>query len=144
MIEVNNLTNFSINRKFLKRVAETVLKGENNKKGSLSIALVGLKRIQKLNKAYRKKDYPTDVLSFNSPKEFPAVPEAEKELGEVIICPHQVKKNAKKFNSSFKKELVRVLIHGILHLLGYDHEKSERKAKEMRERENFYLAKIFK
>lgn len=144
MVEVNNLTGFSINKKFLKRVAETVLKGENNKKGSLSIALVGLKRIQKLNKAYRKKDYPTDVLSFNSPKEFPAVSEDERELGEVIICPQQVKKNAKKFNSSFKKELVRVLIHGILHLLGYDHEKSEREAKEMRERENFYLAKIFK
>lgn len=64
-------------------------------------------------------------------------------LGEIIICLSEVKKNAKKFNSSFEKELNRVLIHGILHLLRYDHEKSDEEARKMEEKEKYYFSKIF-
>jgi len=63
-------------------------------------------------------------------------------LGEIVICLREVKKNARRFNSTFKKELVRVLIHGILHLLGYDHEKLEKEAEKMEEKENYYLSQI--
>jgi probable rRNA maturation factor len=126
MIEVNNLTPYSINKRFLKKIAEIILR---NKKKNLSIALVGQKRIKELNKIYRRKNRLTDVLSF----------EDEETLGEIIICPSEVKKNAKRFNSSFKKELKRVLIHGILHLLGYDHEVSIKKANEMEKKQNYYL-----
>jgi probable rRNA maturation factor len=55
----------------------------------------------------------------------------------------EVKKNAKRYNLTFKKELAKVLIHGILHLLDYDHERSEKAAKEMEEKQEHYLRKIY-
>jgi len=130
MIEVNNLTINQIDREFLKKVAKIVLIGENKKELELSIVLVGQARIRRLNKKYRKKNQVTDVLSFlydNS--------------GEIVICLQEVKKNAKNFQSAFKKELARVLIHGILHLLGYDHKKSEKAGEE--EKQEHYLRKIY-
>lgn len=129
MIEINNLTNSAIDKSRLKKIAKKVL-GE---KSDLSVALVGPSKIRKLNKKYRKKDRITDVLSFTYNKEG---------LGEVLICPEAVKKNAKKFNSTFKEELDRVLIHGVLHLLGYKHETSGLEAKRMKEKENYYNSKI--
>lgn len=131
MIEINNLTAGLIEEKFLKRVAEKILKGEKQGKKDLSIALVGQGRIRELNKKYRGKNRVTDVLSFSYDN-----------LGEIVICPKEVKKNAKGFKSTFQKELIRVLIHGILHLLGEDHEKSEQEAKKMREKEDFYLSQV--
>jgi len=91
--------------------------------------LVGQARIKKLNKQYRQKNRPTDVLAF-----------AYNGLGEIVICLEQVKRNAQKFNTSFKDELKRVLIHGILHLLGYDHEQSVKQAQQMRKKEEIYLS----
>ena len=135
MIEINNFTKEKINKKFFKKVIEFVLKKEGKDKKGLSLAFVGALRIKKLNKKYLKRNYPTDVLSF---------PEQEWGLGEIVICPFKVKKNAKKFNSSFKKELARVLIHGILHLLGYDHERSKKEAEKMRKKEEYYLSQIIK
>ena len=139
MIEINNLTANPIDEKFLKRVARKVLKSPSfakaaegeGKEFDLSIALVGPGRIKELNKKYRKKNRVTDVLSF-----------LYNDSGEIIICPTKVKENAKRFKSTFEKELARVLIHGILHLFGYDHEISERKAKEMEEKQNYYLSKV--
>jgi len=136
MTEVNNLTAYSIDKKILRRISREILKKESAKgrfkKGDLSIVLVGQKRIKELNKRYRRKNRPTDVLAF----------EDKENLGEIVICPAEIKKNAKKFNSTFKKELNRVLIHGILHLLGYDHESGPKKAKIMEERQKYYLSKI--
>ena len=60
-------------------------------------------------------------------------------LGEMIICLREVRKNAKKIELAFEKELAKVVIHGILHLLGYDHEKSEQEEVKMQEKENYYL-----
>ena len=132
MIEVNNLTGFRVNKDFLKKIAQKVLANEKKNKTELSIALVGPSRIKELNKKYRKKDKVTDVLSFIY----------NKSSGEIAICLQEVKKNAKKFDSIFKKELARVLIHGTLHLLGYDHEGSEKEAEKMRKKEEYYFSKI--
>ena len=123
MIEINNLTASSVDEEFLKGVAKKVLKGEKKKEIDLSIAFVGEARMRKLNKKYRGKNKVTDVLSFGN------------ELNEIVICLREVKKNAKKYNSTFKKELARVLIHAILHLLGYEHEK-------MQEKEEYYAKAI--
>jgi len=131
MIEVNNLTSYSVDNNLLIKLTLKILKkefGNNIKKKDLSIALVAPLRIKELNKRYRKKDQRTDVLSFQDKESW----------GEIIICPVVVKKNARKFNSSFKKELSRVLIHGILHLLGHDHEKAKEK-EEMNKKEEYYL-----
>ena len=99
MIEVANLTRGKIDEKYLTGVAKKVLKGENRRE-NISIVFVGKKRMRDLNRKYRKQDKITDVLSFGE------------ELNEIIICPAVVKT---------KKELVKVLIHGILHVLGYEH-----------------------
>ena len=131
MVEINNLTTVSVDEKFLKKVVKKVFKKEKKEKAELSIALVGRGRIRELNKKYRKKNRATDILAFPGDG-----------LGEIVICLREVKKNAKKYKASFEKELARVLIHGLLHLLGYNHEKSEKAAQKMEEKQNYYLEKI--
>ena len=143
MIEINKLIPEKIDEEFFKKIAEGVLK-EENKKGDISVVFVCQRRMRELNKKYRKKDKATDVLSFN-------YKDKETALGEVVICPEIVKKNAKKFNLDYNKELAKVLIHGILHISGYDHEKSlgrsqtgeaDEEAGKMEKREEYYLSKI--
>ena len=143
MIEINNLTTKEIDESFLKKLAEKVLK-EEGKEGSLSIALIGPRRMRKLNRKYRGKNRVTDVLAFSGNELIPIIPGQKAEIGEVIICLREVKKNAKRFGQSFEKELSRCLIHGILHLLGFDHERSEKKAERMKKKEEYYLNLFFK
>jgi len=148
MVEIHNLTRISVKKDFLKKIVKEILKKEN-KKGVISVILVNSRRIWQLNKKYRRENKKTDVLSFPvAPKEkifFPVVgaKKIEKELGEIIICPQEVKKNSKIFGLGFEKELKRVLIHGVLHLLGYNHEKSKREAEIMRIKEEYYLCQFF-
>jgi probable rRNA maturation factor len=127
MIEINNLTSFSVDKNLLKKAAEKILKKEK-KVLEISIALVGPAEIKKLNKKYRKNNKITDVLSF-----------LYNGSGEIIICPQEVKESAKKLGIVFKKEFVRVLIHGILHLLGEEHEFSKKRAKKMEAKQEYYL-----
>ncbi len=112
----------------------------------LSIALVGSAKIRKLNKIYLKKNRVTDTLAFSENSKFKistvSTHQPPKSLGEIVICLREVKKNAKRFGQSYKKELARVLIHGILHLLGYDHEISKKRAKEMEIKQEYYLSQI--
>ena len=144
MIEINNLTDFVLDKKFLKKVSQAVLKSENKEKHIVSVAFIKEKEMRGLNKKYLNKNKPTDVLSFSETKDFIGkIKEFENILGEVVICPQFIKKNAKKLDLSFKKELSRALIHGILHLLGYIHEKLEQEAKEMEGKENYYLSLYF-
>jgi probable rRNA maturation factor len=147
MIEINNLTTNQIDEDFIKEVSQKVLTGEK-KEGNVSIAFIGQGRMRKLNKKYRGKNRVTDVLAFPE-KKLPQEPYSQelqkiKGLGEIVICLREVKKSAKRFGVTFEKELARVLIHGILHLLGYDHEKSDAKAKKMEEKEEKYLSQIVK
>jgi len=134
MILVTNLSKIVIDGNLLRRVAKIVLKGENREKAELSIVLVGSEKIKGLNKKYRGKNKPTDVLSF--------VNVLCADLGEIIICPEAVKQNSKKYKSDFKKELTRVLVHGILHLIGYNHEKSKKEADIMDKKTEEYLTLI--
>jgi probable rRNA maturation factor len=133
MVEINNLTSNKIDRKALINIAEKVLK-EEKKEGDLSIALVCGARMRSINKKYRKKDKITDVLSFGFLKDN----KLKGELGEIVICPEVVKKNAKNLDLDYNKELARVLIHGVLHILGYDHEKAKKEAEEMIKKEEKY------
>jgi probable rRNA maturation factor len=135
-LEINNLTKFVADKKSFSQVAKIVLRGENKGTATLSLAFVNEKEIQKLNKNFRKKNKPTDVLSFDL--------QDKNYLGEIVICPKVVKDNAKKYGVILKKEMLKVFAHGILHLLGYDHEKSEKEAEIMEQKEDLYLSKIFK
>lgn len=102
------------------------------KKGVISVAVVGVSEIKSLNLKYRKKNKPTDVLSFSrldsSPVPFPMV---NTDLGDVLICWKIAKKQAIKDGVTFREELSRLTIHGVLHLFGYDHEISEADEKKM-------------
>jgi len=144
MIEINNLTKITVDKKFLQGVAKIVLKGENIKKETeTSIALIKESEIKKINQKYRKKNKATDVLSFNFGKGLaPHHQNLVWGLAEIVICPSQVKRNAKKYKVTFKKELARVLIHGILHILGYNHERSKIGAKKMEAKQEYYLSKL--
>ncbi len=127
-IDINNLTSFKINGSFLKKIIEKILRKEGKNDCSVSIALVDEKKIKEINKKYRKREKVTDVLSFSYCESDGFCKDCM--LGEIIVCPSQVKKE--------KKELTEVLIHGVLHLLGYDHEKNEKEAKIMEKKEKNY------
>lgn len=134
MIEINNLTKTRIEEKRLKQAAEAALKEIKKEKAEVSLALVGEKRMRALNKMYRGEDKPTDVLSFSQierGKKFVKAPEKNIRLGEVVICLAVARKQAKRSKHSLLKELIILLIHGILHLAGYEHERSAREAKRM-------------
>ena len=136
MIEINNLTKFVVDKHFFTGVAKKVLKGENKGTEHVSIAFVTPDEIRALNKKYRKKDQPTDVLSFEKVSDF------KDEYAEVIICPEYIREQAKESKLPLKKELAFRLIHGILHVLGYDHERSAAEEKRMFERQEYYFSKI--
>lgn len=114
MIEINNLIKAPISKKWVEKIIQKVFDKlkYNNKIEEISIAFVDNKNIKKLNKTYRQKDCITDVLSFE-------------ELNEIIICYPRAKKQAKEKKHPVKKEIEVLLIHGLLHLLGYDHIKDE-------------------
>jgi len=141
MIEINNLSGTTIDKNFLKKVAERVLEREKKKK-NLSVVVLNPKIMKELNKKYRGEDGATDVLSFAGSSGSESCG-PDNELGEILICPVEIKKNAKIFNARPREELARVLIHGILHLLGWEHEKTKKEAENMKRKEENYLKKIF-
>jgi probable rRNA maturation factor len=102
-----------------------LLKRENVE---LSLALVGNPEIRKLNAKYRRKNYATDVLSFPA-EDHLAGP--TRLLGDVVISVDKTRAQAKERGRSLKEEMTTLLIHGIVHLLGYDHERSARDARIM-------------
>lgn len=145
MIEVTNFTKTRISKNFLKQAVKYVLAKEKIKqKTELSIILVGEQRMQKLNKRYRGKDGPTDVLSFSvkaGENRFVSPLGDLLQLGEIVLCPAQINKNAEKDKENWEKALTRALIHGILHLLDYNHyTKKEKFAMENKQEQ--YLLKL--
>lgn len=113
----------------VKRTAEKILGLLDEQKAELSLALVENGEIAELNKKYRRKPKPTDVLSFapdGSPAGRPRL------LGDVVISVDKAAEQAQAGGWTLDQEIDRLLIHGILHLLGYDHERSRKEAGVMR------------
>lgn len=135
MITINNFTDFSVDKTFFKGVAKRILKGENREEENISIAFVNSEVIRKINKYYRNHDKPTDVLSFENNPEFYGG------LSEIIICPALVKKNASLYKVNFREELTRIFIHGMLHVLGYDHS-TINQTELMDEKQTYYLSQL--
>jgi probable rRNA maturation factor len=101
-------------RKLLAVISKTLVDKQDHK---VSIAFVDQKTIKRLNKEYRAKDQVTDVLSFKIDQ-----PEV---LGEVLVCYDIAKKQAKEKKTRIKQEIKLLITHGVLHLLGFDHEKDK-------------------
>jgi probable rRNA maturation factor len=116
MVEINNTTKNKVPVKFLSNIAKNFLKLCKLEDFDVSIAIIGDSEIQKLNKKYRKIDCPTDVLSFEG---------EEGLLGEIIMDFEQIKRQALEKGVAIKYELAYILIHGLLHLTGYDDEREE-------------------
>lgn len=127
-VTIVNHSSARISRKFLSEWVATLSLQPKLKKGlkgkELVIAFLDEKPARKLNKQFRGKDYATDVLSFGSEGD----PES---LGELVICPKVIARQAKEHGLSTREELAYMVLHGVLHLLGYDHETSEKDAKVM-------------
>lgn len=130
MIEINKLLKAPISENWVKKVALVALNEFKRKEKlkEISIALVKDKEVKKLNKIYRGIDRITDVLSFE-------------DVNEIIICYPQAKRQAGEKRHSIKKEIKILLIHGLLHLAGYDHQ-TEKDALLMEEQEKKLLDKI--
>jgi len=90
---------------------------------TLTLVFLEKKEAQRINLQFRGRDYATDVLSFD--------PIETDSLGELVLCPQVLKIQAKKHGLSYQMELGYMVLHGVLHLLGFDHEESEEKAQEM-------------
>ena len=109
----------------------------------VSILLTGDKDIRRLNQEFRSIDQPTDVLSFpQNADEDPCIPE-EIILGDIVVSLDIAKAQAKEHGLDFKEEIILLLIHGILHLLGYDHEISEKEEEKMRNKTRELFKLIF-
>lgn len=133
-IEINNeQTNHRIDKKQLVKAARLVLKEEGVENATISLAVVDDPTIHDLNRRYLQHDYATDVLSF-------VLDDSDGHLdGEVIVSADTAATNAAEYGWSPADELLLYVIHGMLHLVGYD-DKSPVKRKTMREKERQYLA----
>jgi probable rRNA maturation factor len=121
-----------IRRKAFIFLANTILDAVGESNAELHIELIGDHRMQRLNREYRGKNVPTDVLAF-SQREAPG--RRSSLLGDVVISVHAALRQANARHHSVDEELAVLLIHGILHLCGYDHEQGEPEARRMRRRE---------
>lgn len=117
----------------LKKIALAILGLLGQAEAELSLALIGNSEMRKLNAKYRRKDYPTDVLSFPMEQAGPA---PTRLLGDVIISVEKAREQAKQRGRTPDHELATLLIHGIVHLLGYDHERSAKDARAMKRLED--------
>ena len=119
---------------FIEEVVNSVLREEDCAEDyEVSVSLVNNQEIQQLNEQYRGIDLATDVLSF---------PMGEGViLGDIVISIEKVKEQAEEYGHSFERELAFLLVHGMLHLLGYDHE-SASDEKIMFSKQNYILNKL--
>ena len=130
MLEIANLTKHKIDKNLLKNAAANALAilGTRGLE-DISLVLVDETKIRALNRKYLKRNRVTDVLSFEG-------------LNEIFICVSEAARHAKLLKSSLNSELTRLLAHGIVHLKGYEHERSKSAELKMREIENKILKRI--
>jgi probable rRNA maturation factor len=111
MIDLDNGTEFEIDITILEKITNTLTKKD------IELLVVKNDEIQQLNKEHRNIDKATDVLSFPMDFDMPNMP-----LGSIVISSDFVEEKAKEYGHSFNDEFSLLFIHGILHLLGFDHE----------------------
>ncbi len=123
----------------MRNAVQVTLQGEGLEEPvSISLVLCGDATIQALNRQFLGHDYPTDVLSFplNAP-----MPDGHRLLGEIVISVETAERNARRYRQPSERELLRLVIHGTLHLLGYDDSTPENR-RRMRQKELAYLRKV--
>ena len=121
----------------LGRSARRLLRGLRLDEAELSVVLVSDRRMRRLNREWRGRDRTTDVLSFSQREGDGPSPDGL--LGDVIISVDSARRQAAARGESLAREGERLLIHGLLHLLGYDHERSAPEARRMQRKERALL-----
>ncbi len=122
MIDIDNKTSFEVNNTLLQKIASSI----TNK--DIELIITTNDEIQQINKEYRNIDKPTDVLSFPY-EEMPMSP-----LGSIVVSYDLVREKAKEFNHTQEDEFTLLFIHGLLHLLGYNHETDDGQMRQEEER----------
>ena len=129
-----------MSRRVLARKAKAILDAVGRGDRELSIRLVGDAEMRRLNRRWRGRDRTTDVLSF--PLEEGPFPEIAIALGDVVISLDTARRQAEERGLSLRAEVDRLLVHGVLHLAGYDHEVSPREERRMKRKERRVLADL--
>ena len=136
-----------VDRAWVRKIVRHVLKAEEAApRYELGLVFTDIERVRQLNRDYRGVDQATDVLAFymrpqkGSDPSFPNPPDGVAHLGDVIISYPQALAQAREQGHSVQRELALLVIHGTLHLLGYDHQEPQ-EAKKMRGREKGLLEK---
>ncbi len=125
-----------------RNLALNTLQAEGVHAGELNLIFVDSQNIQQLNETYLGKSEPTDVLAF--PIDSLDIPTTDTPLllGDVVICPEKAKENAKAQNRRHEEEIALLVLHGVLHILGYDHAEPNQKA-VMKKREKQLLSELY-
>jgi len=130
-----------IDKEFCSQVIEKVLAAMDTTHVEVNCIFTDNSTIRNINRDYRKLDYPTDVISFayrDNP--FPSIEMEQEPLGDMYISLEKAGEQASEFKVTLADELCRLLVHGLLHLLGYEHENvADEEARKMRETEDRLL-----
>ncbi len=143
----NTQRKIKIDLKAIKKDAQTILDALDYSDYDLGIWLTSVKKMHELNQDYRHKDKATDILSFpyhptlKAGERIKIRTDEDKNVGDVIICPEYVHDDLPRWNQDFETRMKVLLVHGICHLLGYDHIKDE-EYKVMKRKEEQLLKKI--
>jgi probable rRNA maturation factor len=142
----NHLRLVRFDRLRLVRLVERMLSDVGEASAELGLTFVGDRRMRRLNSQYRQKDRTTDVLAFALREASAPCPSrfADGLLGDVVISIPQAIRQAKEGARTLDTELAALMIHGILHLCGYDHERSDTEARRMHRRERMVLRRLGK
>jgi len=127
----------------IKKSARRILTLTERPAAELSILFVGDKRMSDMNARYRGIPKSTDVLSFEAGIPVKGI-DYDPVIGDIVICVPKAESQAEASGTDFYNEIERLMVHGILHLTGYDHEKSAYKARIMRKREKEILDAVKK
>lgn len=120
----------------VRRVVRGVLSAERQA-ADISVTFLGLELMRRLNLRYRKRDKPTDVIAFALVR--PAAPP----LGDIYVCAAVAEQQARRHGVSRREELIRLIVHGVLHVLGYDHpESDDRVLSAMWRRQERYVERL--
>ena len=149
-VHIEQKLKISLEQSWLRRIAQKALQAEGVALPvEMGLVITSAEAVQQLNKTYRGEDEPTDVLAFHmfpqteqeGEPSFVAPPDGIRHLGEVVISYTQAVQQAREQGHPIDQELALLTVHGVLHLLGWDHEQPEERQR-MRAREEEILSSI--
>lgn len=147
MINIDNKQTVAIDVVQLKKDAQVILKALNYSDFDLGILIANLKDMHEYNLNYREQDKPTDILSFpyhphlKAGERITAEINDDKDLGDIVLCPQYILDDLARWEVSYERRLQILLVHGICHLLGYDHIEDE-DYEIMKQQEELLLAAL--